>query len=113
MRRGEVWVANLNPRRGTETGKVRPVVLMNADELLAAGTPLVIVLPLTSRLVAGLRRFRISLPARDRLLKESQVLVDQPWTLDRARLGEGPLTKLTEAELSAVEESLRVVLGMA
>ena len=26
MRRGEVWVARLNPNQGAEVGKVRPVV---------------------------------------------------------------------------------------
>jgi len=39
-------------------------------------------------------------------------VVDQPRALDRTRLGEGPLTLLTPAELAAVERSLRVVLGM-
>jgi mRNA interferase MazF len=112
VRRGEVWVANLNPRRGTETGKIRPVVIMQADELLEAGTPLVIVLPLTSRIAREVSRFRVLLPARDRLLRDSQVMVDQPRTLDRARLGDGPLTRLSDAELTTVEESLLAVLGM-
>jgi mRNA interferase MazF len=50
--------------------------------------------------------------ARDRLLKDSQVVVDQPRALDRARLGDGPLTTLTDAEMTAVEKSLKAVLGM-
>ena len=112
MRRGEVWVGNLNPSRGSEIGKVRPVVIMQADELLAAGTPMVIVLPLTTRIHAGLTRWRVTIPARDRLLKVSQVVVDQPRTLDRERLGEGPLTRLTDSEMAVVEESLLAVMGM-
>ena len=42
MRRGEVWVANLNPTRSREIAKIRPVFVIQADELTAAGTPTVI-----------------------------------------------------------------------
>ena len=30
-KRGEVWLANLNPRRGTEPGKTRPVLVVQAQ----------------------------------------------------------------------------------
>jgi mRNA interferase MazF len=112
MRRGEVWTANLNPSRGAEIGKIRPVLIVQADELIEAGTPMVIVLPLTTNVYPEFRLWRITVPARDRLREDCQVVVDQPRALDRTRLGEGPLTLLTPAELTAVERSLRVVLGM-
>jgi mRNA interferase MazF len=85
MRRGEVWTANLNPGRGREIGKIRPVLIIQADELIEA---------------------------RDRLREACQVVVDQPRALDRERVGDGPLTILTRTELAAVERGLRVVLGM-
>lgn len=112
MRRGEVWTANLNPSRGQEIGKIRPVLIVQADELLAAGTPMVVVLPLTTQVYPAFKLWRISIPARDRLRDPCQVVVDQPRSLDRARLGDGPLTTLTQLELAAVVRSLRVVLGM-
>ncbi len=112
MRRGEVWVANLNPPRGREIGKVRPVLIIQADELTASGTPMVVVLPLSTRVYPGFKRWRISLPARDRLLKPCQVITDQPRAIDRDRIGEGPLTSLTAEEMTAVEKSLRAVMGM-
>ncbi len=37
MRRGEVWVARLNLNQGAEVGKVRPVVVIQADALTEAG----------------------------------------------------------------------------
>jgi mRNA interferase MazF len=49
MRRGEIWVANLNPSRGREVGKIRPVLVIQAEELTAIGTPMVVVLPLTTQ----------------------------------------------------------------
>lgn len=112
MRRGEVWVANLNPPRGREIGKIRPVLIIQADELTESGTPMVVVLPLSTRVYPGFKRWRIGLPARDRLLKPCQVITDQPRAIDRDRIGEGPLTSLTAEEMAAVEKSLRAVMGM-
>lgn len=112
MRRGEVWTANLNPSRGAEIGKIRPVLIVQADELIAAAMPMVVVLPLTTNVYPEFKLWRVTVPARDRLREDCQVVVDQPRALDRARLGEGPLTVLTPAEIAAVERSLRVVLGM-
>ncbi len=112
MRRGEVWVANLNPSRGQEVSKIRPVLIMQDDELTAAGTPMIVILPLTTRVYTKFSKWRISIPARDRLLKDCQVIVDQPRALDRIRIGEGPLTRLSESEMAAVERSLSVVFGL-
>jgi mRNA interferase MazF len=35
--RGEVWLANLNPQRGTEPGKTRPVLIVQGQALINAG----------------------------------------------------------------------------
>jgi mRNA interferase MazF len=112
MKRGEVWTANLNPSRGREIGKIRPVLILQADDLIEAGMPIVVVLPLTTQVYPEFKLWRISIPARDRLKDACQVVVDQPRALDRARLGDGPLTVLTRSELEAIERSLRLVLGM-
>jgi mRNA interferase MazF len=112
MRRGEVWTANLNPTRGREIGKIRPVLIIQANELIEAGMPMVVVLPLTTQVYPEFKLWRITIPARDLLKEACQVVVDKPRTLDRTRLGDGPLTTLAQAELAAVERSLRVVLGM-
>lgn len=112
MGRGEVWVANLNPPRGREIGKVRPVVVMQCNDMNAAVTPMVVCLPLTTQVYSGFSRWRVSIPARDRLLKPCQVVTDQPRALDRSRFGDGPLTTLTAEELAAVERGLKAVLGI-
>lgn len=112
MKRGEIWVGNLNPSRGREIGKVRPVLVIQSDGLTQAGTPMIVVLPLTTQIYPGFKRWRISLPARERLLKPCQVITDQPRALDRDRFGEGPLATLAADEMAAVEKSLRGVMGM-
>lgn len=112
MRRGEVWVGNLNPARGAEIGKVRPVVVLQDDPFLKGDLATVVVLPMTTQLRQGFQFLRVTIPARDRLEHASQVIVDKPRTLDRKRFGDGPLTRLTEDEMAAVERGLRGLLGL-
>lgn len=112
MRRGEIWVANLNPGRGREVAKIRPVLVIQDDALTASGTPMVVILPLSTQVYPSFKRWRITIPPRDRLLKPCQVVVDQPRALDRDRFGDGPLTSLTADEMTAVEQSLKGILGL-
>jgi len=99
MRRGEIWGANLNPNRGHEIGKIRPVLVMQHDDLTALDTGMVLVLPLTTQGRPHMTHFRPVVTARDRLQQDSYVVVEQPRTLDRAAIGEGPLTVLTTEEM--------------
>ena len=110
--RGEIWVANLNPGRGREVAKIRPVLVIQDDALTNAGTPMVIVLPLTTQIYPDFSLWRVTIEPRERLLKPCQVIIDQPRALDINRIGDGPLTRLTEAELAQVERSLKAVLGL-
>jgi len=59
MRRGEIWVANLNPNRGQEVGKIRPVVVIQDDLLLETALPTVLVLPV-ERALAGVLGLRLA-----------------------------------------------------
>ncbi|MFM7315028.1 MAG: type II toxin-antitoxin system PemK/MazF family toxin [Cyanobium sp.] len=113
MRRGEIWVARLNPNQGAEVGKLRPVVILQADPITQTGLATVIVVPLTTQNRPGTRALRVPIPARDRLLCDSLAMADQPRALDRARLGDGPLTTLTHEEMQELERALLGVLGIA
>ena len=112
IRRGQVWTADLNPNRGREVGKIRPVLIVQGDWLSAAQSRTVVVLPLTSHVRHDAEPLRVTIGARGGLRMESQVIVDQPRTLDRRRLGDGPLTELSVDEMARVEESLLAVLGV-
>jgi mRNA interferase MazF len=112
IRRGEVWVARLNPNQGAEVGKVRPVVVIQTDLLTDAGIPTVLVVPLTTQMRRGAELLRVLIPARERLVRDSYAMAEQPRALDRARLGEGPLTRLTAEELLKLERALRAVMAL-
>lgn len=113
MKRGEVWVAQLEPKRGAEVGKARPVLVVQEDRLTAAGMPTVLVVPLTTQLRSRFEPIRVKIAARDRLHENCQAMVEHLWSLDRGRLRQGPLTTVTRNEMESVERSLRVVLGLA
>jgi mRNA interferase MazF len=112
MKRGEIWIGNLNPNRGTEVGKIRPVLIMQADFLTDQGEPTVVVLPLTTQVRPSKVPLHVTVPARGELRVDCQVVPEQPRTLDRRLLVKGPLARITAAEMVAVERSLLAVLGM-
>ena len=112
IKRGQIWVANLNPRRGSEIGKVRPVLIVQGDWLSEAQSRTLVVLPLTTSVQPKVEPLRVTIAARDGLLTDSQVIVEQPRTLDRRQLGDGPLAELSTDEMARVEESLLAVLGI-
>ncbi len=111
LRRGEVWLANLNPRRGTEPGKTRPVLIVQAQALLDAGHPSTLVIPLTTRIVDEAEPLRVLVRAAGALKQNSDLLIDQLRAIDNARLIRGPLLQLSPETLARVESALREVLG--
>lgn len=48
-RRGEVWLVNLDPVVGHETGKTRPGLIVSVDRLNHSGAGLVWIIPITSK----------------------------------------------------------------
>lgn len=112
MRRGEIWLGNLNLNRGAEVGKTRPVLVIQADFLIAQGEPTIIVLPLTTQVRKSKEPLHVTIPARDDLRQDCQIMPEQPRSLDRRRLTKGPLTRLRPTEMEAVEKSLLAVMGM-
>ncbi len=111
-RHGEIWLANLNPGRGTEPGKVRPVLVLQHQALLDAGHPSTLVVPLTTTLVSDAEPLRIRVQAQDRLPRESDLLVDQLRAIDNRRLIDGPLTRLDLGTLNRVHAAVAEVLGL-
>jgi mRNA interferase MazF len=113
MRRGEIWLARLNPNTGAEAGKVRPVLIMLDDAFLATGMSPVMCIPLTSNLFKNLTSLRVTITPRGRLLKPCYVMPEQARALDRNRFGDGPLTTLTNEEMIQVERIFLACCGMA
>lgn len=111
-KRGAIYLANLDPSRGTEPGKTRPCLVIQSDLLSSSGHPSTTILPITSRLVNGAEPLRFDINARDSLQRNSQVLVDQARTIDNRRFASDALTELRTDEMVRLEESLKIILGL-
>jgi mRNA interferase MazF len=112
-KRGEVWLANLNPRRGTEPGKTRPVLVVQAQTLIDAGHRSTLIIPLTTNLIDDAEPLRIRVPAQSSLRRDSDLLIDQLRAIDNRVLVKGPLSSLDEATMQRVADALREVLDLA
>ncbi|MGA2268815.1 MAG: type II toxin-antitoxin system PemK/MazF family toxin [Bryobacteraceae bacterium] len=109
--RGEIWLADLNPPRGTEPGKTRPVLIFQAQALLDAQHPSTYVIPLTTKLVNDAEPLRIRIPAAGGLSRDSDLLMDQLRAIDNRRLVRGPLLRLASPVLKRVGRALAELLG--
>lgn len=111
-KRGSVWLANLNPGRGTEPGKVRPVLIVQSQALLDADHPSTLIVPMTSRLIDGAEPLRLRVTAQGGLEKDSDLLLDQVRAIDNRRLTQGPLLQCPLEFMKQVDDALREVLDL-
>jgi mRNA interferase MazF len=106
IRRGSLYLADLSPHRGTEPGKVRPVLVIQTDLLNDERHPSTWVLPCTTRL-AGENLLRVPLPrgiAGNRV--DCEVMIDQSRAIDNGRFVRA-LKPLPRPLLQEVVEKLR------
>lgn len=113
IKTGEIWIANLNPSKGREPGKTRPVVVIQDQALLDAVHPTTLIMPLTTQLEEDMYPLRVRVRTKGKLEKNSDILVDQLRAIDNNRFMQGPLTKLSAQELHALYSALIEVTGMA
>ncbi|HRI59602.1 MAG TPA: type II toxin-antitoxin system PemK/MazF family toxin [Saprospiraceae bacterium] len=112
MKRYEIWVADLNPRFGTETGKTRPVVVVQTD-LLNGKHNSTVICPLTTKVVAGLNRMRVHLAVGEAgLSAESDILVDQIRAIDNRRFLQ-KLGQIPAAAQAKLDENLKIILDLS
>jgi mRNA interferase MazF len=105
----DIWLADLNPARGTEPGKTRPVVIVQTD-LLNNEHPSTIVCPITTNVQPEAERLRIHLK-KGQLDKLSDVLVDQVRAIDNRRLLK-KIGQLNKDQQKLLKENLKVVMDL-
>jgi mRNA interferase MazF len=113
IERGTIWLANLNPQKGTEPGKTRSVLILQDQALLDAGHPSTIVIPLTTNLIDDAEPLRVRIGAREKLAKDSDLLIDQLRAIDNRRLTSGPLATLDPELMQRIHASVLEVTGIA
>ena len=109
-RRGDIYIANLNPFKGSEQGGTRPVlVLQNNDGNFFC--PTLIVAPLSSKLKKPNLPTHFLLKKGRGLMTDSIVELEQIKTIDKCRI-KRYVGKITRTQMSGVEDAIRESLGM-
>ena len=112
FQKGEIYLAKLNPKKGNEVGKIRPVLIYQTNILNDCEHPTTIVLPISTVLIDSAYPLRYRITSRDKLEKTSDVLCDQIRALDNQRILEGLLTKLTYKEMLEIDKQVKIVLDI-
>jgi len=105
----DIWLADLNPSRGTEPGKTRPVVIIQTD-LLNETHLSTIICPVTTNVKKESKLLRVHLK-KGQLDKLSDILVDQVRSIDNKRLLK-KLGQLTKDQKNDLKANLRIVLDI-
>ena len=105
----DIWLANLNPSKGAEPGKTRPVVIIQTD-LLNETHLSTVICPITTNVNKEIELLRVHLKA-GQLDNISDILIDQIRAIDNRRLIK-KLGELTKDQKIRLKSNLRIVLDI-
>ncbi len=108
----ELWLANLNPKRRTEPGKKRPVVVVQSNLLNNTILNSTIVCPITTNVIESTNILRLHLKkAESKLDFDSDIMVDQLRSIDNKRFIQ-KLGVLPESMVRQIKNSLKNILDL-
>jgi mRNA interferase MazF len=107
----EIWIADLNPRMGTEPGKIRPLIVVQTD-LLNKEHPSTIICPITTNVKPESEILRVHLKKSKFGLKEDcDIMIDQVRAIDNKRLVK-KIGKVDSDTAEKIRENLKIVLDL-
>jgi len=111
IKRGEIYLAVLDPVVGREISKTRPVVVVSNDKNNEfSGT--VTILPLTSKNTQSVYPFEVFLSRGNaNLPKDSKIKADQIRTLDKNRIVKH-IGVLDKKEMDAINTAMKIHLAL-
>lgn len=112
IRRGQIWWADLETPRASESGYRRPVLIIQSDDFNRSQLNTVIVIALTSNLRLAEAPGNILLSAEETgLPRDSVANVSQILTLDKSFLA-SKVHKLPEETMQMIDDGVRLVLSV-
>lgn len=109
-RRGDIYMANLNPFKGSEQGGTRPVIVIQNNR----GNyycPTLIIAPLTSKLGKHEIPTHYSVKGIKNLPADSVILLEQIKTIDKLRI-KSYVGKVSKRQMEEIEKVMRLSLGI-
>jgi mRNA interferase MazF len=109
--RGGVYIAKLYPVKYNEIGKLRPVVILNSQNILSNNPTNIFICPLSSQSKEDFKHLHFYLQPRDRLEVGSYALVEHCKSISYERIIKSSLCVLSTFELDCILEKLLFLLG--
>ncbi|MFZ4726515.1 MAG: type II toxin-antitoxin system PemK/MazF family toxin [Paludibacter sp.] len=108
----EIWVADLNPQVGTESGKTRPVLVVQTNLLNKLPHPSTIVCPITTNVKKDVEILRVHLKkGMANLLQDSDIMIDQIRAIDNKRLVK-KIGELPRNMIDKLKENIKIVIDL-
>lgn len=109
-KRGQIYVADLDPAYGREIHKKRPVLIISNNNINQI-YPTIITVPFSSIVPEFIGPDVVKFSGQKGLDKESALITSQMRSIDKERLIE-KVGKISKRKMQEVEEALKLVLGM-
>ena len=111
IKRGEIFLANLEPIKGSKQGGVRPVLVIQND-ISNKYSPVVIIAAITSKISEKEYPTDVFISKPDsKLDKDSAILLNQIRTIDKLRLIKR-ISSLNNSLMSKVDMALKISLAL-
>ncbi len=112
MRRGDIYLVDLEPVRGSEQGEVRPCLVIQND-FGNKYSPVIIVAPITSKKFSKEFLTNVSILKKEsRLPRDSNVLLNQITTIDKSRILK-KIGSLDSSIMKKVDLAIKLSLGLS
>ena len=108
----EIWVADLNPKIGTEPGKTRPVLIVQTNLLNRISHPSTIICPITTNVKKGSEILRVHLKKGTANLHQAcDIMIDQVRAIDNKRLMK-KIGNLSTDLTAKIKENLQIIMDI-
>lgn len=108
----EIWIADLNPKIGTEPSKKRPVLVIQTNLLNKIPHPSTIICPITTNVKKNAEILRVHLKKGTANMHQAcDIMTDQIRAIDNRRLIKKAGT-LPNDLCHIIKENLKIVLDM-
>jgi len=108
----EIWIADLNPQIGTESGKTRPVLVIQTNLLNQIPHPSTIICPLTTNVKKDSDILRVHIKKGEANMHQAcDVMIDQIRAIDNKRLIK-KVGDLPKNLIDTVKENLTIIIDL-
>jgi mRNA interferase MazF len=108
----EIWIADLNPRIGTEPGKSRPVLTIQTNLLNKIPHPSTIICPITTNVKMDSEILRVHLKKEmGNLHQNCDIMIDQIRAIDNKRLTK-KVGNLPSNLIDLVKENIKIIMDL-